>query len=184
MAFAPDGSNRLAVMSTVNPQGRLTIVKQRSTYGTELDVLHDHLIPLFGNCGPSTPKIRWSFKGKGIWATGDDEIVRGIEVASGKVVHELQRRSPDPPHYKVNDIDLFNVADQDVVISATQSGYSFVWGRPYELYPPVKEENNAISLSPESSLEDQTPELAELRLPRKRKRHFSSSDDDDNDEER
>jgi WD40 repeat protein len=182
MAFAPDGSNRLAVMSTVNPQVRLTIIKQRSTYGSELDVLHDHLIPLFDNCGPSTPKIRWSFKGKGIWATGDDEIVRGIEVASGKVVHELQLRSTDP-HYKVNDIDLFNVADEDVVISATQSGYSHVWGRPYELYPTVEEGNNAVYLSPELSLDDQTPELAELRLPRQRKRQFFSSDDDEEKEQ-
>ena len=180
MAFASDGSNRLAVMSTVNPQMRLTIVKQRSTYGSELDVLHDHLIPILGNMGPSTPKIRWSFKGKGIWATGDDEIVRGVEVASGKVVHELQLRSRDPCH-KVNDIDLFNVlGGEDVVVSATQSDCSYVWGRPYELYPTAEEGTSPAYLSPELSLDDQTPELAELRLPRKRKhRNFSS----DNDEE-
>lgn len=39
----------------------------------------------------SIPKIRWSADNNGVWVTGDDGIVRGIEVETGTVVVELGR---------------------------------------------------------------------------------------------
>lgn len=83
----------------------------------------------------------------------------------GKIVHELQYTSTDP-YYKVNDIDLFNMAGggEDVLVTATQSDYSYVWGRPYELCPTVEKKDGSTTSSCMESLGDLTLELDELRI--------------------
>jgi hypothetical protein len=38
----------------------------------------------------STPQIVWRPDGSGVWVNGDDGVVRGVEVVTGKVVAQLK----------------------------------------------------------------------------------------------
>lgn len=84
ISIAPDGSNRYAVATSHAPHMRIILGNLNETE------IEKNLLAYAPQDKFSNPRIKWSTDGKGIWATGDDGIVRGIEVVTGKVVAELK----------------------------------------------------------------------------------------------
>lgn len=69
----------------------------------------------------SMPKIKWSHNGNGVWITGDDGLVRGIEIETGKLVVELGKGKHTD---KIRDLDIATIPalnkddkPQDILIS-------------------------------------------------------------------
>lgn len=69
----------------------------------------------------SMPKVKWSHNGNGVWITGDDGIVRGIEIETGKLVVELGSGKHTD---KIRDLDIATIPVsnqgnkyQDILIS-------------------------------------------------------------------
>lgn len=75
---------RYAVATSHSPHLRI-IVGRFGVDGIDLNLLAHAPQDKF-----SLPRITWSLDGKGIWCTGDDGVVRGIEVETGKLNLELR----------------------------------------------------------------------------------------------
>lgn len=98
ISVAPDGSGRYAVATSHAPYLRIILGNLNE------DSIQQNILAHAPQDKFSTPRIKWSSDGKGIWATGDDGVVRGIEVASGNLVAELKGGHDN----KVSDItDLY-----------------------------------------------------------------------------
>ncbi|VVT46332.1 uncharacterized protein SAPINGB_P001161 [Magnusiomyces paraingens] len=70
----------------------------------------------------SMPRVRWSTDGNGVWVTGDDGIVRGIEIETGTVVVELGRADSgsDARHTdKVRDLDVWELPAENATDKPT-----------------------------------------------------------------
>lgn len=78
-----DGSNTAVgrQASNTNP-----FVEKKKPYGT---MIFHNILAHAPQDQYSMPKVKWSHSGTGVWVSGDDGLVRGIEVETGKVVVEL-----------------------------------------------------------------------------------------------
>lgn len=75
----------------------------------------------------SAPRLRWSRDGKGVFVTGDDGIVRAIEMASGRIVFEERGHKG-----KIRDIDIGEVDGIEMMITGGADKRVVVWGMPTE----------------------------------------------------
>ena len=73
----------------------------------------------------STPQIVWRPNGKGLWVNGDDGVIRGIDVQSGKVVASLKAHEPGT---KVRTLWAGTMDQREVLISGGFDKSAFVWG--------------------------------------------------------
>ena len=72
----------------------------------------------------STPQVAWRPNGKGLWVNGDDGVIRGIDVQSGKVVASLKAHEPGT---KVRTLWAGSILDNEVLISGGFDKSVFVW---------------------------------------------------------
>lgn len=83
ISISPD-RKRYAVATSHSPHLRI-IIGTFGQDGIDLNLLAHAPQDKF-----SIPHIAWSLDGKGIWCTGDDGVIRGIEVETGRLVAELK----------------------------------------------------------------------------------------------
>ena len=72
----------------------------------------------------STPQVAWRPDGKGLWVNGDDGVIRGIDVQSGKVVASLKAHEPGT---KVRTLWAGTILENEVLISGGFDKSVFVW---------------------------------------------------------
>ncbi|KAH0533972.1 hypothetical protein FGG08_007419 [Glutinoglossum americanum] len=73
----------------------------------------------------STPQLAWRPGGKGVWVTGDDGVVRGVDVVSGRVVKALSGGHEEGTRVRALWAGL--VDGEEVVISGGFDGRCVVW---------------------------------------------------------
>ncbi|OQO12770.1 hypothetical protein B0A48_02234 [Cryoendolithus antarcticus] len=73
-----------------------------------------HCTTLAPQTAYSTPAVVWRPDGSGVWVNGDDGVIRGIEVSTGKIVATLKGHEPGS---KVRCLWAGEVAEKEVLVS-------------------------------------------------------------------
>lgn len=79
-----------AISATASSQARAEL----AVADKEHDAIKLHCNTMSGQTPYSTPQVVWRPDGSGVWVNGDDGLIRGIDVKTGKVVSTLRGHDP------------------------------------------------------------------------------------------